>query len=204
MSNVHLALAFLTASYIEDEKPTVTHTVVAKAATVSRKVRAKSTGEVAAPSSDKVEPLSMPLPEKGSLDAKSFIVACRKAQSRDEVICAIAGYVGYDRRADFGSQEMLAKLQANRELRGTPAPSAPFKRSIIPSTAGFVAGVPDHNKRMLNDLKGRERLAAETRDNHVRDARNRERTWGERKLSIGLARVEQCRLEQIREDIARF
>ena len=146
----------------------------------------------------------MALPEKGTLDAKGFILATRKAKSRDEVIAAIAAFVGYDAKRDFGSQEMSAKLAAQRAMNPSPVVAAPFKRSIIPSTAGYVAGMPDHNRRTLNDLLGRERLAAETRDALVAKAKDHSLPMAERKLSVGLARVEQCRLDQIREDIKRF
>lgn len=203
--NLAQALSFLLASdaaeaMARNVKPTVT--VVAKVETTARKVRAKV--EPTVPSTDKVEPLSMPLPEKGSLDAKGFLVACRKAKSRDEVICAIAGFVGYDARRDFGSQEMEAKLAAQRAMRPVAPLAAPYQRTTVPSIAGFVAGMPDHRRRALHNLLAREQLAAEKLAEHSKLAADEKLSLAERALNDGLAQVEKARLEQIRADIAQF
>jgi hypothetical protein len=206
--NLASALSFLLASdAAESAANAMPETVTAKVTATVSKPRAKSAPVevVNVPSTNTAPaPVVVALPAKGSLDAKGFILASRKAKSRDEVIHAIAAFVGYDSKRDFGSQEMSAKLLAQRELSGKPVVAAPFKRSIIPSTAGYVAGMPDHNRRALNDLLGRERLAAETRDGLVAKAKDHSLPMAERKLAIGLARVEQCRLDQIRADIKRF
>ena len=205
--NLTTALSFLLASDAAESltrnlKPTTT--VVAKVETVSRKVRAKVEPTTATvPSTDKVEPISMPLPAKGSLDAKGFILATRKAKTRDEIIVAIAGFVGYDNRRDFGSQEMEAKLAAQRAMRPTPVTSVPYQRTTVPSAAGYVAGMPDHQRRTLNDLLGREQLAAEKMAEHQKLARDEKLPLAERALNDGLAQVEKARLQQIREDLKR-
>lgn len=217
--NLASALSFLLASdAAEQAANAVPATVTAKVTATVSKPRAKreTVETVNVPSTNSAPPpVVMALPEKGSLDAKGFILATRKAKSRDEVIQAIHAFAyevrggvkiltGYDSKRDFGSQEMSAKLLAQREMSGKPIVSAPYQRSVIPSTAGYVAGMPDHNRRALNDLLGRERLAAETRDALVGKARDHSLPMAERKLSIGLARVEQCRLEEIRKDIEQF
>ncbi len=205
MRSFDAVLATLAASYSQPEEPTVTHTVVAKTTTVSRKVRASAAPTASVPSTNSAPPpVVMALPEKGSLDAKGFILATRKAKSRDEVIQAIAAFVGYDAKRDFGSQEMSAKLAAQRAMNPSSVVAAPYRRSIVPSTAGYVAGMPDYNRRKLADLRGREELAAKARDTFVREARDRSRSWAERWHSIALARLEAGRLIEIREELKAF
>src|SRR5580698_1440531 len=103
-------------------------------------------------------PISDPLPQAGTLTPQAFIVAMRRAKSREEQIKAIAGYVGYDSRQLFGAQETMARMQANRAISGhklvirTPAETHNAYRSV----QGYCHGMPDHDAKRLADLKARE------------------------------------------------
>jgi hypothetical protein len=94
----------------------------------------------------------------GTLTPQAFIVAMRRAKSREEQIKAIAGYVGYDSRQLFGAQETMARMQANRAISGhklvirTPAETHNAYRSV----QGYCAGMPNHDAKRLADLKARE------------------------------------------------
>lgn len=101
------------------------------------------------------------LPPVGTLDAKGFLIAMRRATTRDESIKAIAGYCGYDRHGDHGAQDLAARMRAQRELRGAPkALAAPVHTGHV-SVKGYVHGMPDAVAAKVGDLLGRERIAAE-------------------------------------------
>ena len=142
------------------------------------------------------------LPPAGTIGAKAFIMMMTRARSRDEKIVAIASFIGYQAAGDFATQEMGAMAKAKGEICPVKvtAPTPTASRSA----AGYVAGMPDNQRRMVLDLLGRENLAVSTRNDNVREARNRTLSWAERKLAIGLARLEQERLVQIRADLARY
>lgn len=146
------------------------------------------------------------LPAAGSIGAKAFIMMMNRAKSRDEKIVAIAAYIGYQAGGDFATQEMAANAKAKGEIRPVPVsgPSLAEIRTAQRSAKGYVAGMPDGTRKLVQDLLGREQLAVDTRNEHVRDARNHERSMSARKLSIGLARLEAERLVQIRADLARY
>ena len=146
------------------------------------------------------------MPQAGSLEAKGFLMMMRNAKSQNEKIMAIAAFVGYDAREPFGNQEMVAMMRAKRDLRpiDTSGPSLVEKRQASLSAKGYVAGMPDNQRRIVQDLLAREKMAAEKRDEHVRIARREKSlSWEERKLNLGLARLEAERLESIRTDLAK-
>jgi hypothetical protein len=146
------------------------------------------------------------LPAAGTIGAKAFLLMMRGAKSRDEKISAIAAFVGYDGRQDFAAQEMAATAKAKGQICPVKAdgPSREEIRSAQRSAQGYVAGMPNNQRKLVQDLLGRENLAVHTRNDHVRDARDHKRSMSARKLSIGLARLEAERLIQIRADLARF
>jgi hypothetical protein len=177
---------------------------------------AKPTAKPVVESAPKSEPQAAPspngkvvgvaLPQAGSIGAKAFIMMMNRAKSRDEKIVAIAAYIGYEVGGDFATQEMTAHAKAKGEIRPVQAtgPSREEIKTAQRSAKGYVAGMPDGTRKLVQDLLGRENLAVSTRNEHVRDARDHKRTMAARKLSIGLARLEAERLVQIRADLARF
>src|SRR5574337_706885 len=84
-------------------------------------------------------PPALVLPAKGTHDARGYIVAMRRASTRDERIQAIAGFVGYDRSADFSANEFRANQTARRDL--SPSNGAGMtrgeERSAIRSVKGY-------------------------------------------------------------------
>lgn len=134
---------------------------------VGRNIPKPSKGQKAAPIQDPNAGKSMTpglaLPERNTLDAKSFLLTVRRAKDRNEVIQAIHAYCGYNHTGNFGTQEQEARAKAQRELRGvvTSGPSREEQRSAARSAAGFVAGMPKPSQRILADLKAREQAFAE-------------------------------------------
>jgi hypothetical protein len=128
---------------------------------------------------DQRKAIGMPvLPKAGMLDARGFMLAIRKAgrrlnadgklytnesEVRNDMIRAIAGYVGYDLGANYGPQELVAKTKAHRELSGKPVTGMTLaeKREASRSMVGFVAGMPDAIAKQVGDLRGRETKLAE-------------------------------------------
>ena len=203
MSNsLDSALAFCLASYSPsgDAAPKVVATVKVVKNPIKTHIVVES-GEVAAPANKLPPPVSMVLPPSGTLDAKSFLVAMRRAKSRDESIAAIAAYIGYDGKVPFGTQDSRARDQAKREIN--PPKAEAFKRSVIPSVMGYVAGAPDHSERAHQNLLARERHAVNMMLDHDK-ASNEAKTDQERTLYAGLALVERERLIQIRKDLTGY
>jgi hypothetical protein len=141
------------------------------------------------------------LPPVGTYDARGFLIAMRRAVSRDEQIAAIAGYVGFDRHGEFGAQDLAARMTAQRALNGCQAGTRPVHTSL-PSVAGYVAGMPDETAKRVANLKGRETLAAETMADHEKMASDDSVEATERSYHAQLAMVEGDRLRNIRQEIA--
>ena len=211
------ALAFVLASYAKSEPQEGTVTFKeskprAKREPKAPKVQAKPVAPIAVVSETTPSPNGatprVVMPEVGSLEAKGFLMMMRNAKTQNEKIMAIAAYCGYDSREAFGNQEMVAMMRAKRELSpiDTSGPSLQEKRQASLSAKGFVAGMPDNQRKIVLDLLARERNAAEKRDEHVRIARDKSQplSWEERRLNLGLARLENERLASIRKDLAKF
>lgn len=165
----------------------------------------KSEPQAAAPSPNgKV--VGVALPQAGSIGAKAFIMMMNRAKGRDEKIVAIAAYIGYEVGGDFATQEMAAHAKAKGEIRPVQAtgPSREEIKTAQRSAKGYVAGMPDGTRKLVQDLMGRLQLALDTRNELVRDSRDRSRPMAARKLAIGKARIEQERMLQIRADLARY
>lgn len=165
----------------EVEEQVVIETVIGRnipKAPRGSKAHAKdASGAVAAPIHDGPKVFGVTLPERNTLDAKGFLLAARnagkrfkengapffdKAQERNDLICAIHAYVGYDNRRDFGSQDVEARAKAQRELRGVaPGPTREEKRSVERTLSGFVAGMPQPAQKLLANLRAREQAAVE-------------------------------------------
>jgi hypothetical protein len=211
-TSTNAALAFVLASYAKSEPQEGTVTFKEPKASKPRankapKVQAAPVAPKASNPSPNGATSSVVMPEAGSLEAKGFLLMMRNAKTQNEKIMAIAAYVGYNAREAFGNQEMVATMRAQRELRpiDTTGPSREETRQAARSAAGYVAGMPDNQRKIVLDLLARERAAAEKRDEHVKIARtNKSLSWEERKLNIGLARLENERLASIRADLAKW
>lgn len=170
-------------------EPEVTETVIGRNLPSKKQAKAEAAnrGAVAAPIQHKPAVFGVAMPERNTLDAKSFLIACRDAgkrsfesvnettgevrqvvkvdssKVRDDIIQAIHAYCGYDVSRDFGSQDIEARAKAQRELRGgvVPGPSREEQRSASRSLAGYVKGMPLPAQKLLANLRAREQAAAE-------------------------------------------
>jgi hypothetical protein len=165
----------------------------AKAAHRESKKRAKQNdGSQAAPinpsgNGAKPQVVSIELPPKGTHDAEGFILAMRKAKTRNESIQAIAGFVGYNLTDNFGTQELRAMSAAKLAMRPIVAGK---DRTVRETVKGYIAGMPDHQSKHLANLLARERAAAEALADYLKQGKT------------VLAQVERARIESIRKDIA--
>ena len=223
-------LASLAATY---STPSAKPIVVSKPK-VSKVAKVKSTksdGSQAAPVNPaaKAAPLPINMPAVGSLDAKSFLLALRDCGKRtveavnevtgevynkpiidpnfvrSDAIRAIHAFCGYDAAGDFGTQDVAARAEAQRQLRGIVPATVPYSRSGVSATVKrYVAGMPDNTARLLADLEGRANLALDAKAEHERASQDRKRSLAERTASATMAAVEQERLDQIKSDIEKL
>lgn len=202
-------LALLAASY---GKPAdkVVESVVRKASKPGVPAKPSKLAAVKAAAVDAAPAVATPkapvtlieLPPVGTHDARSFLVAMRRSATRDQSIQAIAGYCGFDRHGDYGSQELSARMKAQREIRGVVALPRPH-HTAAPMARGFVTGMPDPRAVKLGDLRGREILAAEALATHEQNAKDHMARGDQANAVIEaqLALVERGRLNQIQADI---
>lgn len=159
----------------------------------------------------KVEPrLTIPVPAMGSLDATGFLLAMKDAgmrridgrpvfqpfEVRDDQIKAIAAFIGYDPKENFGSQELRARMKAHRDLR----PVASGDRKIPLTIKGYAIGMPDPIGKKRADLEGRERMAVEAITNHEKQA-SEAASDEDRDYHQSFALLERERLASIRADL---
>jgi hypothetical protein len=210
MTAILAALAFATASYAKSSDQT---TRVVE--TSSGKIRAKRQPKAAPPAapscngsegikamSEATNKVTLPVPEIGSLGAHGFVVMMRKARDRQEKILAMQAFCGYDPKGDYGSQEMAAMMGAKRELSPIDAsgPSLAEERSAKRNALGFIKGMPDNQKKMVQDLLAREKLATDAMVEHVKSSRTAE-TREEKQHHAGLAALEKARLNKIQAEV---
>jgi len=206
-------LALLAASYGRKDPEAVVSRIVTRNAPKAAKASKLAAVKAAKVEADEVESkesgsndprppmVIIELPAVGTLDARAFLIAMRRATTRDEQIKAIAGYCGYDRHSDHGSQDLSSRMKAQRELRGIKAAPLPI-HSAAPSGKGYVHGMPDAMATKVQDLLGRERLSAEALADNERTAADAEVDTATRHYHAQLALVETARLVQIRADLA--
>lgn len=146
-----------------------------------------------------------PLPQKGTLDARSFLQAMGRSKDRQDRILAIAGFIGFDRHGDYSSQELAANLAANRQTRGAPLPLPRPVHTAPPVTTGFVSGLPDGLTKRIGNLEGRITLAVETAcDLRKQGAEHLTRgDMANAKRCELLAQVEDARADEIRAELAK-
>ena len=199
-NNLDSLLSIFAASY---QKPEVEVKIAtAKAPSTQKLVKvAKATdGKIAKVEETAKAPSPAPfmagkvLPCKGTLDARQFIKAMNTAKDRDDRIIAISGFVGFDVARPIGEQEIAAFNEARRIMRPMTVVDVnePFKGRVAATVAGFVSGMPDANKRQIENLMARERQA-------VRAMGEALASGGE--MAEARIAVEQARVDAIRADL---
>lgn len=89
-----------------------------------------------------------------AVDPKSFIVSMRKAKTREAQVAALSSYTVYDCSQPIGAQIDNAMRKAMAELK--PVSKVIIDAAPVQSAVGYVAGMPNHAKRKVQDLLGRE------------------------------------------------
>jgi hypothetical protein len=144
----------------------------------------------------------------GTLDARGFMLAIRRATNREESIQAIAGYVGYDRNGNFGAQELAARMKATNELKAAvkvvSSTTVQGTGNLAPVLVAYVAGIPDQVAKRIANLEGQERLIGESVADHEKAAANEELDAADRFYHRELAKVDRMRLVQIRKDLEAY
>jgi hypothetical protein len=145
------------------------------------------------------------LPLAGTIDARTFIISMRGAKDRPAKIQAIAAFCGYDTHEPLGSQEMNAMAKARRVLNPiTPGLDRSAVRSAQASLSGYVSGMPDNTGKQIQDLLGREALAARTMGEWLKVSQDEGRSASERAEASEEIRFEQKRIDSIRQDLKRL
>lgn len=229
------ALAMLAATYHVEPLPEAAEKIVvilpAKAAKVKapKPIKGKKASKDAAPKTQASAVLPINMPEVGSLTAEQFLLALRDCGKRvkedtnlitgevtqrhifdsflvrEDSIRAIHAFIGYDAALNFGEQDVAARAEAQRRIRGNVVPAAYHRRggaSVAPSIQGYVAGNPDHLAKRKVDLEARERLSVSERLRHLKNAGNASfvSPTGEAAPAI-MAALEEERLNEIRKDL---
>ncbi len=144
--------------------------------------------------------------ERGSLDAKSFLVGMRRATTREEQVKLIHAYCGYDTRGDHGSQDMAARAKAQRELnpgKVTSGPTREEQRAASRSMTGYVHGMPDHQASQLAALQAREAETAEAIIDLEKKMQASPVLLNDKKAAAELNRL-RCLLSNIKDNLAQF
>jgi hypothetical protein len=147
------------------------------------------------------------LPKAGTIDAKGFFKMMRSASSRENQMTAVAAYIGYDFAKDLGSQVFNATQRAKSEIcpiDPNKVVSRAEKAQLSATVKGYVSGLPDGTRKLVQDLAGRERLAVDTRKDLVTASQQSECTPEQRETLLAQALLEEERLVQIRADLARY
>ena len=137
-------------------------------------------------------------------DTSHTVTRVEHDKVRDDQIKAIAAYIGYDNRRNFGEQEVAARMMAQRAMLNRPdcGPDREVQRKADLSAKGFVAGLPNAVGSKLEDLQARELVAVEEMLRHTKESEDVSRSASDRELSQALALVEEERLTSIRGFIA--
>lgn len=204
-----LLLAKMAASYNRPEPPPVM--MAPKAPKVAKPKKGSGSLHCAPPKvQHDTAPPTIAIPATGSLDGEGFVSAMlatydkvdgkKRIPTRDEKIQAIAAYIGYDFGGCYGTQESAAYAKAKREKRSVSVnPAEPFKaKSVLPTMAGFIAGMPQEEAKKIGDLLGRERIY---QDNLVDLVKKQDEFKVDLSQEI---RVEKARIAKIHADLAAF
>lgn len=172
--------------------------------------------EVAKPKAAQVLPDN--LPKMGIYSAEEFLNVLHNAgrrvnqdgkaffdarEERNDQIRAIAGFCGYDPNRDFGEQDMMARQKAHSVKLKREGEIPEYKRTLVaPTIAGYVAGMPNHKGKQLQNLQARERAAVEEIARLSTMLQDESKNERDKAITQTLIRVEEERLKSIRTDIS--
>lgn len=160
-------------------------------------------------------PKSEPLPAKGQIGPEEFLKSlsnCGKRpnnkgvlvfqgakEQRDDEMRLVASYCGWDSRQLHGWNLENARRTAKLAIK--PVTGASYKRGMSATMAGYIAGLPDNQQKLVQDLLAREQLAAKAIVDHQNTIANTSPTNPAHILAKGLLGVEEERLAHIRKDL---
>lgn len=226
-TSVAAALAFIMSDYSAQPAPVETVVVRnAPKADKSSKVSSKaapigqqnvSTGNGSEASKNKEPgPKCEPLPTKGQIGPQEFLKSlalCGKRANdkgvmlfqgatvqRDDEMRLISSFIGWNPRELHGTQLENARREAHLALK--PVTGKAFKRGVSATMAGFIAGLPDNQQKLIQDLLAREQIAAKAMVDHEMTIANTLPSNPAHILAKGLLTLEQERIAQIRKDLA--
>lgn len=225
-ASVDSALAFILATYTEGPAPIET-TVVRNAPKADKSAKSATKGSpigqqnVASSNGSEASknhepgPKSEPLPSKGTIDAATFLKSlpsCGKRPNdkgvlvfqgavvqREDEMRLVASFVGWSREL-HGTQLENARRAAQIALKPVAALTKSH-RGASASLAGFVAGLPDNQQKLVQDLLAREQVAAKAIVTHTATINSTLPSNPQHVLALGLLAVEEERINQIRKDL---
>ena len=173
MSNIEAFLAALASGY-EVRETKIESKVLSvnveseKLVQVKRKPRPHGVSGLTPPKQNQVQASVVSRPCVETLDAPSFVAAMRaagmRAGKRDEnlvksdEIKALQSFVGYAFGEPHGTQVDNAKRKALLAIKGT----GPNVQKISPQKSGFVAGVPNEERKAQLNILGRLNASLQT------------------------------------------
>ena len=173
MSNIEAFLAALASGY-EVRETKIESKVLSvnveseKLVQVKRKPRPHGVSGLTPPKQNQVQASVVSRPCVETLDAPSFVAAMRaagmRAGKRDEnlvksdEIKALQSFVGYAFGEPHGTQVDNAKRKALLAIKGT----GPNVQKIPPQKSGFVAGVPNEERKAQLNILGRLNASLQT------------------------------------------
>lgn len=234
-ASLDAALAMLANSYHVEPLPDAAEKIVvvlpSKEAKPKKEKKGKKSAksESAAPKTLASGVLPINMPVVGSLNATQFLLALRDCGKRvkedtnlvtgevtmrpifdgslvrEDSIKAIHAFIGYDAALNFGEQDVAARAEAQRQIRGNVIPAQYHRRggaSVAPTVQGYIAGAPDNLAKRKADLEGRERQAVNERLRHEKNAMdpNFIAPTGEAAPAV-MAALEEERLVAIQKDL---
>jgi hypothetical protein len=229
------ALAMLAATYGSNPLPDAAEPIIVvlptkvKAPKVAKTPKGKRVSKDAAPKTLSSAVLPSNMPAIGSIDAQTFLLTLRgvgmrskedtnavtgevfirrfhdPSFNREDTIKAIHAFIGYDVAGDFGAQDVAARAEAQRQLRGNVVPAQYHRRGgacVAPSIQGYTAGAPDFAAKRKADLLGRERHSVNERLRHLKNAADPAFVAPTNEAAPALmAALEEERLVEIRKDL---
>ena len=129
-------------------------TTVFAPSTIARKSSAFRKDDSAPSVQPSAQSISNQVADIVKVSPKDFVVSMRKAKTREAQVAILSSYTVYDCSQPIGAQIDNAMRKAMAELK--PVSKAIIDVAPAQTTVGYVAGMPNHAKRKVQDLLGRE------------------------------------------------
>jgi hypothetical protein len=161
-----------------------------------------------------------PVVKPGTIDAVGFFDAVKKAgrrpnpvgvflytteqEQRQDERNAIQAYIGWNKNLPHGTNLDGARTAANCELKTGSFQRKEYCRSSKPTFDGYVAGMPNEQKKQLSNLTGRVSKSIQDLVEHESIMNNESLPQGTRDHHSAMAKLEEERIQQLNDDIHNF